>query len=53
MKILVLEDERLVAESLMKLVKQLEPDAIVEGPVASVKEAKAILSQLVPDLIIS
>jgi two-component system LytT family response regulator len=53
MKILVLEDEHLVAESLMKLVKQLEPDAIIEGPVASVKEAKAALKNAVPDLIIS
>ena len=53
MKILVLEDEHLVAESLIKLVKQLEPGAVIEGPVVSVKEAKAYLSQQSPDLIIS
>lgn len=53
MKILVLEDEHLVAESLIKIVRQLEPDAVIEGPVASVKEAKQILSAATPDLIIS
>jgi DNA-binding LytR/AlgR family response regulator len=53
MKILVLEDEYLVAESLIKIVRQLEPDAEIEGPVTSVKEAKSILAQTTPDLIIS
>ena len=53
MKILVLEDEHLVAESLIKIVRQLEPDALIEGPVATVKEAKQILSTSAPDLIIS
>ncbi len=53
MRILVLEDEPLVAESLMRLVRQLEPDAQIEGPVASVKEARAHLAQSHPDLIIS
>lgn len=53
MKILVLEDEHLVAESLIKVVRQLEPDAIIEGPVTSVKEAKVVLSKSTPDLIIS
>jgi two-component system LytT family response regulator len=53
MKILVLEDEHLVAQSLIKLVKQLEPDAIIKGPVVSVKDAKEYLSKNTPDLIIS
>ncbi len=53
MKILVLEDEHLVAESLIKLVKQLEPDAEITGPVVSVKEAREVLSRYTPDLIIS
>jgi DNA-binding LytR/AlgR family response regulator len=53
MKILVLEDEHLVAGSLIKLVKQLEPDAEIEGPLASVKEAREVLDTYTPDLIIS
>lgn len=53
MNILVLEDEHLVAESLIKLVKQIEPNAQIQGPVVSVKEAKAILANTTPDLIIS
>lgn len=53
MNILILEDEHLVAESLMKLVKQLEPDAYIEGPIASVSEAKELLATSTPDLIIS
>lgn len=53
MKILVLEDEHLVAESLMKLVRQLEPAAELQGPVASVKEARKVLATGMPDLIIS
>jgi DNA-binding LytR/AlgR family response regulator len=53
MKILVLEDEHLVAQSLIKMVTALEPGAIIDGPVTNVKEARKILSTLVPDLIIS
>ncbi len=53
MKILVLEDEPLVAESLMKLVRDIEPGAAIQGPVASVKEAKMLLAAYTPDLIIS
>ena len=53
MKILVLEDEHLVAESLMKLVRQLEPTAEIQGPVTNVKEARNILLTSVSDLIIS
>lgn len=53
MKILVLEDEPLVAESLMKLVRDIEPTASLVGPIASVKEAKTLLEQHTPDLIIS
>src|SRR5690606_18111232 len=53
MKILILEDEPLVAESLKKQVLMIQPDAILEGPVATVKEAKEILSSHQPDLIIS
>lgn len=53
MNILVLEDEPLVAGSLIKLVKQLEPDAQIEGPIASVAEAQDRLKQYTPDLIIS
>ncbi len=53
MKILVLEDEHLVAESLIRLVRQLEPEAEIEGPVVSVKDAKQILATSKPDLIIS
>ena len=53
MKILILEDEYLVAESLIKLVRQLEPDADIAGPIASVKEARELLQESEPDLIIS
>ncbi len=53
MRILVLEDEHLVAESLMKLIRQLEPGAEIEGPIVSVQEAKEKLEKYTPDLIIS
>lgn len=53
MKILILEDEHLVAQSLIKLVRQLEPDAEIEGPVDSVIDAKEALSASTPDLVIS
>lgn len=53
MNILMLEDEPLVAASLIKLVKQLEPEATIEGPVASVAEAQELLKTAKPDLIIS
>lgn len=53
MNILILEDEPLVAESLMKLVRQLEPDANITGPVETVDEARRKLEVQSPDLIIS
>lgn len=53
MNILILEDEPLVAESLKKHVLALEPGARLQGPVATVKEAREILSGALPDLIIS
>jgi DNA-binding LytR/AlgR family response regulator len=53
MKILVLEDEALVAKSLMSVLKQLEPGAEISGPLETVKEASKVLSTNTPDLIIS
>jgi len=53
MNILILEDEPLVAESLIKLVRQLEPGASIAGPVQSVSEARMRLEVQTPDLIIS
>lgn len=53
MNILVLEDEPLVAESLIKLVRQLEPEANIAGPVQTVAEARKRLEVQMPDLIIS
>src|SRR5215468_7038231 len=54
MKILVIEDEPLVAVSLINLVKELEPSASVEGPIGSVRESAEWLSKnILPDLILS
>jgi two-component system, LytTR family, response regulator len=54
MKILVIEDEVLVAESLMKQVKQVEPSAEMFGPLPSVKVSLKWLSENPqPDLILS
>jgi len=54
MTILIIEDEPLVAISLSKLVKELEPDAVIEGPLASVKDSNEWLANHAqPDLILS
>lgn len=53
MNILLLEDEPLVAQSLLKLVKQLEPDANISGPIETVVDARKHLELQTPDLIIS
>ena len=54
MKIIVIEDEILVAESLLKIVKQLEPTAEIQGPLQSVKQANKWLSENAqPDLILA
>ncbi len=54
MKILIIEDELLVAESLLKLVKQLEPAAQIEGPLQSVKQTnKWLADNAQPDLILA
>jgi len=54
MNILIIEDEPLVAVSLIRLVKELEPGAVLYGPVASVEESKEWLqSHPGPDLILS
>ena len=54
MTVLIIEDEFLVAESLISLVKEIEPGATLFGPMASVKETKLWLqSHPQPDLILS
>ena len=54
MKVLIIEDEPLVAVSLKKLLLQLEPEAMISGPVESVSEAKIWLEKHTePDLILS
>lgn len=54
MMILIIEDEFLVAESLISLVRELEPSSTIAGPMISVKETKEWLnSHPQPDLILS
>lgn len=53
MKILIIEDEPLVAVSLARIVKELEPAAEIAGPLVSVKESKEWLKMNNPDLILS
>jgi len=54
MKVLVIEDELLVAESLMKQVKQVEPSVELIGPLPSVKSSlKWLAENPQPDLILS
>jgi two-component system LytT family response regulator len=54
MTILILEDEALVAKNLEKLVRQLLPDAIIQGPLASVETSMDWLKHHPePDLILS
>ncbi|RYU91907.1 response regulator transcription factor [Mucilaginibacter terrigena] len=54
MRILIIEDESLVAESLIKLVKQLEPSATILGPLSEVKQAiQWFADNPQPDLILS
>lgn len=53
MTILLIEDEPLIARQLLKLVGQLEPDALIEGPLGSVQSIVDYLSGYRPDLIIA
>ncbi len=54
MTILLIEDEPLVAVSLLHLVRELEPEAVVHGPLAGVAASKAWLaSNPPPDLILA
>nr|WP_293833750.1 LytTR family DNA-binding domain-containing protein [uncultured Arsenicibacter sp.] len=54
MTILLIEDEPLVAKTLEKMVRKLEPDATITGPLASVAETCTFLqTQPSPDLIVS
>ena len=54
MNVLIIEDEPLVALSLKKLLLQLEPGAVIHGPIESVSEAKDwLLKNGEPDLILS
>jgi DNA-binding LytR/AlgR family response regulator len=54
MKILLIEDEMLVAESLVRQVKQVEPGVEITGPLSTVKESLAWLAaNPLPDLILS
>jgi DNA-binding LytR/AlgR family response regulator len=54
MTILMIEDEPLVAISLARLVRELEPGVVIHGPVASVTESREWLAtHPQPDLILS
>ncbi len=54
MTILIIEDEPLVAASLTRLVKDLEPEAVLYGPLATVKASQEWLAtHPAPDLILS
>ncbi len=54
MTILIIEDEPLVAISLAKVVRDLEPGVVIHGPIASVQESKEWLAaHPQPDLILS
>lgn len=54
MRILILEDEPLVAESLIRVLQRLEPEAVIEGPVTNVRDARVKLSGgSLPDLILA
>jgi two-component system LytT family response regulator len=54
MTILILEDESLVAISLSRLVRELEPASMLQGPLASVEESKEWLAtHPLPDLILA
>jgi two-component system LytT family response regulator len=39
MRILLIEDEKLIASRLQKMIEAIMPDAVVEGPLQSVKKA--------------
>ena len=59
MTILLIEDEPLIARQLQKMVRQLEPGALLDGPLASVKAICEYFStrqesdQPSPDLVIA
>src|ERR1043165_2333583 len=54
MKVLIIEDEPLVAKDLEARLRQLAPDADVAGPLVSVMQAKKWLTtNPLPDLILS
>ncbi|GAB4035271.1 LytR/AlgR family response regulator transcription factor [Spirosoma jeollabukense] len=59
MTILLIEDEPLIARQLQKLVRQLEPSAVIDGPLASVQAVCDYFSGLraaghpLPNLVIS
>ncbi|GAB3949117.1 LytTR family DNA-binding domain-containing protein [Spirosoma harenae] len=59
MNILLIEDEPLIARQLQKLVQQLEPSALIEGPLASVQaicdyfQHRRTSGLSFPDLVIS
>lgn len=54
MRLLLLEDEPLVAKNVEKLVRQLLPDATIQGPLVSVENALAwFAQQSEPDLILA
>lgn len=54
MNVLVIEDEALVARNLIRMVREIEPDAEVNGPLAGVEESRQWLAtHPVPDLILA
>ena len=58
MTILLIEDEPLIARQLQKLVSQLEPEAMIDGPLGSVQGicdyfSSRTMNRPAPDLVIA
>lgn len=54
MNVLIIEDEQLVANHLLRMLKNVAPDWTVAGPLASLREAKKWFQQYpLPDLILA
>ncbi len=53
MTILLIEDEPLIGKQLLKVVKQLEPGATIDGPLTNVQSVVDYLHHHTPDLVIA
>ncbi|MCM1515719.1 MAG: response regulator [Paraprevotella sp.] len=52
-KVLIIEDEKIAAERIGRLLRQVRPDAAIAGVAKSIEDARIVIQEEAPDIVFS